>query len=197
MEVWKVNGKHEPDDAKELWLTQETDGVTIPVEEMRRRVERSSAMARRTRLTAAAAAGINLLAVASQLLVPSPHPLRPWLFAVQVLSLVVWFLYFTPSQAAEWNRLLTLDLASNRSPCLNFYRRELGIRRDRYRENFRIILLIGILLVPFLLRRYLVQAAILFGLSLAFFLVAYVRMKRELPQIRVEIADLDAFERQS
>jgi hypothetical protein len=191
-----MNGNPEPNDARRIWLSQTTEGITPPVEEVRRRAARSRAKARRARLTAIVAVAVNLIAVAAVLVAPSGHPARPWLEALQLTSLIVWFIYFTPEQAAEWNRMLTLGLDSKRSPCLDFYRRELVIRRDRYRWNLKVVPLVGILLVPLLLRRYLAQAAILFVVSAVFFIIAYVRMKREVPRIQSEIAELDAFERQ-
>jgi hypothetical protein len=191
-----MNGNPEPNDARRIWLSQTTEGITPPVEEVRRRAARSRAKARRARLTAIVAVAVNFIAVAAVLVAPSGHPARPWLEALQLASLVLWFFYFTPQQAAEWNRLLTLDLDSKRSPCLDFYRRELVIRRDRYRWNLKAVPLVVILLVPFVLRRYLVQAAIMSGLLLVFLTIAYVRKKRDVPRIQAEIADLDAFERQ-
>ena len=191
-----MNGNPESNDARQIWLTQTTEGITPPVEEVRRRAARSRAKARRARLTAVVAAAVNLVAVAAVLIAPSGHPLRPWLEALQLVSIIAWFIYFTPEQAAEWNRLLTLDLDSKRRPCLDFYRRELVIRRDRYRWNLKVVPLVGILLVPFVYRRYLAQAAILLGLATAFFIIAYVRKNRDVPRIEAEIADLDAFERQ-
>jgi hypothetical protein len=190
-----MNGNPEPNDARRIWLSQTTEGFTPPIEEVRRRAARSKAKARRARLTAIVAVTVNFIAVAAVLVAPSGHPARPWLEALQLVSLVVWFIYFTPEQAAEWNRMLTLDLDSRR-PCLDFYRRELVIRRDRYRWNLKVVPLVGILLVPFVYRRYLAQAAILLGLAAAFFIIAYVRKKRDVPRIQSEIADLDAFERQ-
>jgi hypothetical protein len=190
-----MNGNPEPNDARRIWLSQTTEGITPPIDEVRRRAARSRTTARRARLTAIVAAAVNFIAVAAVLVAPSGHPARPWLEALQLVSLVVWFIYFTPEQAAEWNRMLTLDLDSRR-PCLDFYRRELVIRRDRYRWNLKVVPLVGILLVPFVYRRYLAQAAILLGLAAAFFIIAYVRKKRDVPRIQSEIADLDAFERQ-
>jgi hypothetical protein len=188
---------HNPGD---LWRNQPTHGVTVPVEEIRRRVKRSEARQRHRQMIGAAAIVVNLGAAFVAFALPELHPLHSWLVAVQMIALTVWFTYLRPQRRYRNLRrdaLLGLNLSSASNPCLDFYKEELESRREGFRNKLKMIPWMSIFLLPLIARGYQPQVLILLGLLLTFFVTTYVAMKRELPRLQAELDELAAFRRQA
>jgi hypothetical protein len=195
-----MNDHFDSQEAANIWRSQATEGVTFPVDEIRRRIERWKARARLQRIVGRWTAVVNLLVICAVGLFYE-NPFTVWL---RVASLVLWFVWgMQLTGAGSWmlafppKLFLTLELDATPQPCLEFYRiyvKELERRHNSIRIGLRATPVWGLLGPVFVLVASRVKnpsAAIFLGATLMVFaIVWYIHLKREYPRIQREIDEL-------
>lgn len=188
------------DDLGVLWQTQQTAGVPMAVEEIRKRAERLKARLiwqRRIGLTVM----VLIVATACANLLFFGYPVTGWLHAGQYVLYVLAFILmpqvFRGKVASPEGRVLTLNTLAVSTPCVDFYRKELEGRRDDLRNSRSALPVMIVLSALFALfgPRHPRNATpiVLAGLTATLIgLVWYRRIRRETPLVQAELADLDA-----
>jgi hypothetical protein len=170
----------------------------MSVEEIRKRAEQSKVQAHRERSISIGALATILIASVVNILLPTPHPLRAWVLGLEMVAWTVWFIYLQPpSLSNSSSSIMTLDLSSKSTSCLEFYRRELESRQERAKRGYRVIASLGVFVIAFLLFGIAYRSAVLplCLLMLVALVIQYLRLKWDGPKVDAELRDLEAFQR--
>jgi hypothetical protein len=186
------------DEIAGIWRDQMTPGLAVPLDEIKRRVQRlKTRLNRRRRLELAVWIFIGVTAGGGLLFFG--YPVSAWLQAAQLVLYVLVFMLMTPPwvQRAPGteSRVLTLNMLAVVTPCVDFYRKELEARYATLRHARKlapILVLFGALFAFLGTQRPSKELpSVLAGVTVmvvAFFW--YRRIKRQFPQVQAELADL-------
>lgn len=197
-----MNDSFDNSEAGNIWRNQTTEGITLSASEIRKRVEHLKSKSRRERLIRISAATAGLLTWIGMLLL-GDNPFRVWFYVAGMVSYMV-LLTQLPGMAASYlfsKRLVTLELTSRSKPCLDFYQKEMELRRASLRDSrtsMAIAGLVGLFLLLFGSRDLSRDPLIAICLGLSMMIAAilwYYRMKRDSPRIQREIEELESFRR--
>jgi len=194
-----MNDTFDNQEATNVWRQQTTEGLILPVDEIRKRAKNSKARARRQVHVRRGAVAVGLLVWIGMILV-GDSPYHVWFNVAGIVAYVVLLTQLQDTAATHASkRLLILDLTSTPAPCLDFYRTELEVRLDSLRRSRGAMIIVGLIgLAPVLLLGKNSVIAIPMGLGLL--LVAavwYYRRTQEIPRIQLEMDELKAFTRNS
>ena len=188
------------DDFSELWQSQSTGGTRISLEEVRKRVQRLKAKTARMRTLAMAAAVGNMLLIVVDDVFFFENPLGIWFRAAQIVIWIIWLRYLARSVIPAPSRVLPLNLRSNSTPCLNFYRQQLQTHRNSLRQGRGVtcgagvvgVFLIALSSVYRIGRHSEVFMPLGIVLSVGGF-AWYLLLRREYPRIQAELEELETF----
>ena len=192
-----MNDSFDPQDPLNVWRQQATDGLTITAGVIQKRALHSKARARRRDNVRKGAAVLALLGWIGMILV-GDSPYDVWFKVIGVVAYVV-LLTQMPGMAAEYASsrfLVTVDLTSTPLTCVDFYRKQLEVRRDSLPHGSTALLYVVLLGVALNFLGPNRSIAVPMGLALMVFGTAwYWHMRREIPRIQMEIDELEAFTR--
>ena len=196
-----MSDSFDPLEPLNVWKQQATDGLTMTARVIRKRALHSKARARRQDNVRKGAAILGLLCWSIGMILVDDSPYDAWFKVIAVVAYAV-LLIQMPGMAAEHasrKLLITLDLTSTPVPCVDYYRKQLEVRRDSVPHGSAALLyvvLLGVAALKFLGPNR--SIAVPIGLALVVIGAAwYWHMRREIPRIQMEIDELEAFTRSS
>jgi hypothetical protein len=196
MEVITVSHRLPDDDPKTIWQNQTIQGASVTVEQLRDRAQTLDRKMRRGTFIGGMSFVLHLLCHVLQQVVDRPE-FTGWIGVVEVGTLAIVLLYWPFQYASLANRPLSVVPHAGAAPGLEFYRRQLELRRDWFPEYYPsgfTPILIGFIFVIHTLRypAYMIPIGVLWTVVGVFL---YVRKRRERPVILRELEELNAFRR--